>query len=759
MKEKYIKGISVLVASAMVITSVAGCTLDKSLLNSDAKEEVVTQVLTETVKPSGNVTVSDEKYKEETVYVFTDAKGTQKNIIVNERLSNPDMLDSIEDVTTLKDIVNLSGDEGFNLESNGISWQANGNSITYQGTSTQNAPVTIKTTYYLNDEEITPSQLAGKSGKVRIKFDYINNEKREVEINGEKKEMYVPFTVVTGMILDREKFTNIEVTNGKVTDMGNDTLAIGIVLPGVKDSLSEKMDELNVTMDIPESFEMSADVTDFKLESVISVVTSSVSADIDIDNFDTKGIEEKVDELKDATDSLSDGTDKIAEGTGKLAENIPDLVSGAGNIENGAKELRDGANKIKEGVFAYTDGVGKASDGAGKVGEGANTLNGAVNELNENMKNSVVPGIGQLTDGAQSLKDGIGQLVSELGSSLESGKQSAKDQANAGLAAQTDLTNLAGCTVTLDNIDAVIEGLTEKKQMLEAELLISDSEAAYKGVAQSIKAQNPDIDDATLDMAVKMQITPQSDDEAEIARANETAKAAALGYRNAIVENINKLDEVIVSLKSVQSQVNGATLALDQVSSALTEGESAKNIQALTQGAGSLADGLNTFKAGIGTYDEDEINTCIANGQNTVCSALYQIGKGTDTLNKGANDLANGLSTLKGKNSELNNGVSSLADGLTKLAEGTTKIKDATVVLNDSVGELNAGAVKLNDGMIKFNDEAISKVSDAFDENSDNLIVEIKKMMDLGKEYKSFAGKSDDYDGNVIFIYKMDSIE
>lgn len=93
------------------------------------------------------------------------------------------------------------------------------------------------------------------------------------------------------------------------------------------------------------------------------------------------------------------------------------------------------------------------------------------------------------------------------------------------------------------------------------------------------------------------------------------------------------------------------------------------------------------------------------------------------------------------------------------MAEGTTKLKDATVTLNDGVGELNAGAVKLNDGMIEFNAKGISKVTDAFDENSDNLLAEFKKLIDLGKDYKSFAGKSDDYDGNVIFIYKMDGIE
>ena len=73
--------------------------------------------------------------------------------------------------------------------------------------------------------------------------------------------MYVPFTVVTGMLLDSANFSNIEVTNGKVTEVGDDSLAIGIVLPGMEESLSSKLDELNVTMDIPDCFEVTADVS------------------------------------------------------------------------------------------------------------------------------------------------------------------------------------------------------------------------------------------------------------------------------------------------------------------------------------------------------------------------------------------------------------------------------------------------------------------------------------------------------------------
>lgn len=728
MRKNYLKGLSIVLSSAMIIGTIAGCNVNTDLLKKDAKEEVVTDVLTQTVKPASNVSSETDKIKEETVYVFTNANGSQKNILVNEKLSNPNALKNIEDETTLTELVNLSGDEDYSKLDNGVNWNANGNAITYQGTTDKSAPVTIKATYYLDGKEIAPENLAGKSGKVKIRFDYTNNEKREVEVNGEKKEMYVPFTVVTGMLLPADTFSNIEVTNGKVTQVGNDSLAVGIVLPGMKDSLASKLDDLDIDMDIPDNFEITMDAKDFKLDTVISVVTANVSTDIDMGEIDTTSIEDKVDELKDAGDKLSDGTDKLAEGTQKLADNIPDLVNGAGDLEKGAKDLKDGANKIKDGVGAYTKGVDAAADGAKKIDEGTASVNSAVTTLNKNMKEKIVPGLAQI-------KAGMAQLTSGLGAALEQGKTDAVTKANQGLASSG---------ITYDDIDNTINDLNTKKTQCQALMMLSDDEAAKQAIASQIKAQNSAITDEELAIALQNQLGAMSD---------EQKKQAAAGLKATAKQNLDTIDNTILQLTQVKTQVAGAQGALTEVQNQLS------GTSTSSEGIAQLIAGINQIQAGVGTYDETEIKTAIASGNNTVCSALYQIQAGTETLSKGTKDLSTGLNTLKGKSKDLNNGVSTLADGTQKLAEGTTKLKDATVTLNDGVGELNAGAIKLNDGMIEFNAKGISKVTDAFDENSDNLLAEFKKLLDLGKEYKSFAGKSDDYDGNVIFIYKMDGIE
>lgn len=46
-------------------------------------------------------------------------------------------------------------------------------------------------------------------------IDYENTQKEKVKINGKTEEVNVPFLMLSGMILDDDKFKNVEVSNGK----------------------------------------------------------------------------------------------------------------------------------------------------------------------------------------------------------------------------------------------------------------------------------------------------------------------------------------------------------------------------------------------------------------------------------------------------------------------------------------------------------------------------------------------------------------
>ena len=150
----------------------------------------------------GSIHISEKEIgKEETVYVIADSSGKEQKVIVSDHLINNEDKETIEDATTLTDIENVKGDETFTQNGNKLVWQADGKDIYYQGTSVESLPVSQKLTYYLDGKEIAPEDLAGKSGKVTIRFDYTNNEKVTATIDGKEEDIYVPFVALSGVVL------------------------------------------------------------------------------------------------------------------------------------------------------------------------------------------------------------------------------------------------------------------------------------------------------------------------------------------------------------------------------------------------------------------------------------------------------------------------------------------------------------------------------------------------------------------------------
>jgi len=177
--------------------------------------------------------------KEETVYLISDANGNVNQTIVSSWLKNGSKNARIDDVSCLSEIQNVKGDESYTRIEEQITWQADGEDIYYRGTTTKQMPITQQITYYLDGNEISPHELAGKSGRVTIRFDYKNNAKIKADINGRKEERYVPFTVVSGMVLN-DSFRNVRVNNGRVLSDGNKIIAAGFAMPGLKESLGVK---------------------------------------------------------------------------------------------------------------------------------------------------------------------------------------------------------------------------------------------------------------------------------------------------------------------------------------------------------------------------------------------------------------------------------------------------------------------------------------------------------------------------------------
>ena len=180
--------------------------------------------------------------KSETVYAKANADGTVTETTVEAMLKARDGA-TIPDVAALRDIINKEGDEEYTTGAdNALTWQNSGSAITYEGKSDAALPVTTRVTYYLNGVETAPDDLAGQSGRVRIRFDYTNHTRETVTVDGQEYTVSVPFTAITAVILDGDKFSNIEADNGKVMELDGQTAVLGTVMPGLADSAQELHD-------------------------------------------------------------------------------------------------------------------------------------------------------------------------------------------------------------------------------------------------------------------------------------------------------------------------------------------------------------------------------------------------------------------------------------------------------------------------------------------------------------------------------------
>lgn len=687
--------------------------------------------------------------KEETVYVLADSTGKERKVIVSDHLINDENKDTIEDASTLKDIENVKGDETFKQDGSKLTWQADGNDIYYQGTSTKETPVSQTITYSLDGKEVKPEELAGKSGKVTIRFDYTNNETVKTKIDGKEEEIYVPFAAISGMVLD-DSFSNVKVTNGKVISDGKNNIVVGYALPGLKESLDVDDSDFDGDVSIPDYVEVTADVENFSLSTTMTVVMNAT-------NFISKDGDADLSEVDDMLDTLTDATDQLKDGSGELADGVDTLKSKMG-------EFKDGVGTLKNGIKDYTDGASTLSTGIGTLKSGVDTLAGSVPTL--------ISGVGTLKDGsasaakgASSLKDGAGTLkkgakdVSTGANTLSNGVKDLSTGANTLSGGASDLstgadTLSAGATSLSDGANTLSSGaasLNDGVQSIATNMktLVSGTQSVSDGAAQL----NTGV--GTLIGTLNKMGTDLAETKASIGEISEdTANNAVLQYaslQNALIQGIvaetkgdttaaNDIYAQVVSqiggtigvdsisdvagasaaIQKISSLISQTSLkvgegvgmigVIDTVSRKLTEPDTQEQITKLQQGAASLAEGAGKVAQGAsqlstgadaaaaGSAQVAQGAADLATGAETLKTGAADLATGAGTLKKGASDLATGATKLKKGAGDLATGAGQVADGATTLHKGASDLSDGLNTLDGGIGQLKEKAGSLATG-------------------------------------------------------------
>ena len=287
--------------SAAAVLAFAGSTGLTTALSSQSIAESYT------TNTNSIATTSEElNLKDETIYVFANADGSTRKI--------------------------LSSDWSKNIEGTDVYTKFN---------EEKSAPLGLNITYKLDGKELSASEIAGKSGKVTVSYEFTNTEKED--------GYFVPYAVISGLMLNNNHFKNVEVKNAKLMNDGSRTIIAALSLPGMQENLGVSRSQF----EIPSSFEFTADATNFQLDMTVSIATSEVFSELDTSSLEatTASLESSLGELNSAMSQLISGSEQLYNGLDTLYVKVSgDLASSINKLATGSTELATGANLLATGL-------------------------------------------------------------------------------------------------------------------------------------------------------------------------------------------------------------------------------------------------------------------------------------------------------------------------------------------------------------------------------------------------------------------------
>lgn len=275
--------------------------------------------------------------KEENIYTNLDNNGNIEDIyVVNTFLLDEDS--KIIDYGDYTNLRNLSGSEEIEINDTMVTVNGKKGKNYYQGKlQTNNIPWTINVKYYLNGEEISCNDLAGKSGELEIGISVKQNK----NVN---ETFFKNYLLQVNLSLDTEKCKNIQADGATLANVGSKKQLTYNILAGSEKEISIK-----------------SDVTNFELKDGISF--NGVLMSMAIDNFDTSVINDKVSLLKTGVEKLNTGANKLKTGSEKYKSGISEFANKVKDLPVGSSQIQSGINQALEGVKTIENKIASVIEG------------------------------------------------------------------------------------------------------------------------------------------------------------------------------------------------------------------------------------------------------------------------------------------------------------------------------------------------------------------------------------------------------------
>ena len=604
---------------------------------------------------------------------------------------------------------------------------ADGSTQKVIGSDEEKLPVEISISYKLDGQDIRPEELAGKDGHVAIRFDYKNTTEETVKVGDKDEKVKAPVAVLSGMILDNERFANVEVSRGRTFNDGTRTVVVGLALPGLQEDLGTDREELE------DHVEVTADVKDFSLSMTMSVAASDLFDDLKTDS------PEDLDGLQDSLDKLADAMKQLLDGSGQLRSGLDDALTGTKTLEEGVGQLSDGAAALSDGAAQLYDGAAQLSDGASELSSGLDTLSASSGDLRGGAK-QVFETLLKTADGqiaaagldAPALTiGGYADVLNGIISSLDESAvyDRALAEVTAAVEANRDMIRGKVTEAVRSQIEAEVTAAVRENVKAQVSAKVRENVTAGVLAAAGVDAQTYEQMKAAgmsaeIDAAIEAQMAS-----AETAAAADAATEEQMGSEQ-IAQLIAQTTEAKLAEDAMQQTIDENTE--NQVQIAISENMAGPEVQARMAEASEGAKALISLKSSL-------------DGYNAFYLGLRSYTEGVDRVADGAKALKDGASQLKSGCSDLSQGAGQLDDGLGTVQKKMPELVSGLTALRD-------GAAQLDDGLKQFDEEGISKLIDAFDGNVLELLDRIRAVKDAGEQYRQEHGR------DIRVIYRTGEI-
>lgn len=570
-----------------------------------------------------NAASSSANEKEEVIYIITDAQGKTNGVYAVNIWNGGDVTDygdySSVSILNTNDKVAIDGDK--------ITFSSDSDKVYCQGIMKDTQiPWNISIKYFLDGKEISPEDIAGKSGKLEIHFNVSENKEC-------KSEFFDSYALQANFSLNTDLCKNINFEGATCANVGNKKQLTYTIFAG------KGIDTV-----------ISADVTDFEMDS-ISI--NGVKLNMDID-FDTSELTNKFTDLTDGIKKLDDGAGSAADGSAELKDGSKTLKDGSSQLSSGAQQLNEGAYALDSGASALKKGLDTLNSQSENLTNGSSQVKSALHEIQSSLSafSSNADSVNTLVSASSEIKSAISQLssgASELTQNIGSDQYKALMMQNGVDVDQLQATNAQTIASLQDQISTLSASLSQIQGVEgyeEQEALLNSQITQLSGVIQLLQA-------------------------------NSGVIGGTEQYLNGLSDASNQLSGGLSKLSDSYAEFDyGISSLADSLEGML------QNTAVLSGAIDTLTEKYDDLDSGINSYTSAVNEIC--KGQVNLSDGVSELVRGSKSLLEGANQLDNGMSDLYNGASKLSSGINELSDGTGKLKSETSKMD---TVVEDKIDE------------------------------------------------------------------------